>query len=63
MVLGLFVYGANIGCSAATEERPWLARLLSDFAHERLPEGGMIWLETLLKLKFFNSSFSSLSSH
>jgi len=38
MVLGLFVFGANIGCSAATEERPWLARLLSDYAHEKLPD-------------------------
>ena len=25
-------------------------------------EGGMKWLETLIELKFFNSSFSSLSS-
>mmetsp|Transcript_43424 Transcript_43424/g.128464 ORF Transcript_43424/g.128464 Transcript_43424/m.128464 type:complete len:419 (+) Transcript_43424:39-1295(+) len=38
MILGLFVFAANMGCSSATEERPWLTRLLSEFVHERRPD-------------------------
>lgn len=38
MVLGLFVFGGNIGLSAGSNDHPWLTRLLSDFLHDQHPD-------------------------